>query len=133
MAVVQIAVTRIWVGLRRSELSLEILGIYLSGDSEGLARVQVDPKVSGKWCGLPPREETEGRAGWRGVGGGVWAAHLRRAELQVPVGDAKQAERAASGVRVGGTLEGKEVQRPKTGKVSQKSRLSDWSCLLAFI
>ena len=49
--VVQIAVTWIWMGLRRSEPSLEILGIYLSG-AEGLARVQVDPKVSGKWWAL---------------------------------------------------------------------------------
>ena len=71
MAVVQIAVTQIWVGLRRSELSLEILGIYLSGDSEGLARVQVDPKVGKilwrrEWQSTPmdwriPRTEERGR------------------------------------------------------------------------
>ena len=29
-----------------------------SGDVEGLPRVQVDPEVSGKWWGLPPREDT---------------------------------------------------------------------------
>lgn len=53
----------------------------------------MDPKVSGKWWGSPPKgRNAEGRAGWRGVGGGVWAAHLRRAELPAPVGDAEQAE-----------------------------------------
>lgn len=68
-----------------------------SGDAEGLPRVQVDPEVSGKW-GItvyriaPERRNTEGRAGRRGVGGGVWAIHFRRAEFQVPAGDAEQAE-----------------------------------------
>ena len=40
----------------------------------------------------PEGGHTEGRAGRRGVGGGVRAIHFRRAEFQVPAGDAEQAE-----------------------------------------
>ena len=45
-------VTWVWMGLERSEWHLEIFRTYLSGNGEGLAGVQVDPKVSSKWWGL---------------------------------------------------------------------------------
>lgn len=119
--VVQIAVTWIWMGLRRSEPSLEILGIYLSG-AEGLARVQVDPKVSGKWWGSPPREETQKE---EQAGGELAEAcgPLASDTLSFPpqLETLSRQSMRGSGAQVRGTLEGKEVQRPEKGKVNQKS------------
>ena len=106
--------------LRISEPSLEILVIYLSG-VEGLARVQVDLKVSGKWWGSPPREVTqkEEQAGGElvEVCGPLTSDVLSfRCQLEMQ----SRHSMHGSGAQVRGTLEGKEVQWPKKGKVNRK-------------
>lgn len=56
-----------------------------------------------------------------------------RAELQVPVGDAEQAEHAGSGVGWEGVRRKGGAAAQDGGSEPEGSRLSDWSCLPAFI
>lgn len=76
------------MGLRRSEPSLEMRRDFPG--SRWILRFLVNGESP--FTGSPPSEETQKEEQVGGELAEVWAIHFRRAEFQVPAGDAEQAE-----------------------------------------